>query len=1300
MASAADIIERAKAHLEDARDPNLDVAKRVEAFDALRAALLDARRARARPEDLIPTFDALCTAAISDPSHLIRNVVPQAVEDLCLRDLNSFTPTGTNFLSRSLNDEHFLVVKRAVRTLTILFRRLIGYVATVGVSEDSFPEARLKTWFQMEERAISFIEELDDGLRKAAIKFAETVVLALSFSGSAGSADHFTLDYLLKKRSDSQFLDISVLENEGVRCVKQVVKLLHAGLEGLVKSMKPGSSAQRGLPPLSFMTAIAVLSNLVRRRRKILQFTLPPLLDVVYAITATRGIPSCAFLDLSESQRQSIITVLRFSLRAMLAYPHVRNGRAGVDITAATNELSNYEKEQEAVRKRNAQAAAAARAAAATAAATAATEQAGIAAQNAQLRRMASPQEVLNANIAPLGSGPDYTMTRQVVEQRVSNQQLNYKGEYKSTGKNEALVHQVNPQAPPLLPMKRPRISPQEQSRHWPRLPPLDAMAATRALVQSMPHKEVVNFIMTRILLNIPPAESVPGALKYSTRNAQSTPHPNDEPLSKRMRKSRFGTNSDEKQSLPPQKKALPKRKVAPPVLVPKFSEDATEQLVALCCRRLLHREEEAISSGAGPLRIQMLSRLLTEFALRESDTAKKFCEDTCEYIVRNIERSTNLALAWLHRLLVFEEICDNDASASLEEYPDKELRLSDFRGAIEIWTNRNLPAHTRIMNGNGTLSVGSEALTQNEDIKNVKSEEEQEDHVNVDPPAHNGSLLVAGNAETDSLAREKPASNGTLNIDGSEATNEVQRNIESEAEVHREKTSSSSVQDYESDDEYDDNRLRKGREGYERVLMLFLSLLMNNQDGPHSNAFNSIITEAPLLTQSVIDLLKTLCVDPSQMKLGLGALRHIICERPGNDRSICLELLLNLAFHSDEVLRGPAIRLLANQVFSESSQEVAGVIEARAIKALKEAVDGGNPQESNLDRDSLLLTALCGKKNELLNVLASGYVSASSVGKMVILSRAKELAEHAGTMCPSLLDLISGKMTPSPHFGLNKEQFSEETTTMAVEVLRILMKKSSKPLKQVVEAAQTRYENNKRIEFIIPVLPGLSKKSILSHLVAIVEEVTRPEASAPQEDNNSGSKEKKATMNLNGFKNVISLMMSNSPPVVSPEDLLVELHKIEPTVGVSVAIRACFESKSVFQRAVVAQSIQQIIEMTTIPDLFMRTVHLARIFHPDLEKYINDTVMKRLIEKHVWSNALVWEGFLSYCTSIKTKSVRLLLSLPASKLQDALEKEKSLVSIFEELVSDPKRARRINNARQREVIRGAIMKRGKSRKK
>lgn len=1316
MASAAEIVERAKAHLEDARDPNLDVAARVEAFDELRAALLDARRARAQPEELLPTFDALCTAAISDPSHHIRSVVPQAVEDLCLRDLHSFTPTGTDYLSRSLNDEHVLVAKRAVRTLTILFRRLIGFVASVGVGEDTFPESRLKKWFHMEERAISYIEALDDGLRKVAVKFTETVVLALSFSGSAGSADHFTLDYLLKKRSESHILDVSTLEGEGVRCVKQVVKLLHAGLEGLVKSVRSDSSTFRGLPPPSFMTAIAVLSNLVRRRRKILQFTLPPLLDVVYAITGSRGTSSRAFHDLSESQKQSIITVLRFSLRAMFAYPHARSGRAGADISAASTDLSNYEKEQESIRKRMAKAAAAE-----AAAAKAAAEQ------------VAPPPKQHLSGLPGIPSHISDLHMRPVAERGPPEHQLMHNTHSMSGVTKEAMMQKVNSHPTPLQPMKRPRgtLQAQNQQQHWPRLSPQEAMAATRALVQSMPHKEVVNFIMTRILLNIPPAETVPGALMFANRNSQSATSPNNEPLSKRSRKSRFGSSNNERKTASIPKKAVPKYKVAPPVIVPRFSDEAIEQLVAMCCRRIMSREEEALSSGAGPLRLQLLSRLLAEFTLRDTEAAKKFCEEACEYMVKDIDRNASLAIAWLHRLIVLEELSHLDLSTSFQACVENGYRLSEFQNAIQQWTERNMLSkrekeNTSSVKDGDSVSRKDTSIDNGEKAEGEESESnrpEAGENLKVNTDTHGTTELPL--VEEESSKEKKDQSNGKSLEDSPNCMNNagegevpakqsVLMNGQSDAGVRnamantegesalKATVANGQTEEFEerNREEEEDVKLRQGVERYERILNMILRALVAQKD-ESSTGFYVVITEAPLLPQSTIDLLRELCMDLSRRKLGLYAMRRIISERPGDDRWVCLNHLLSFAFHTDEVLRGPAIRLLANQIFSENGTEVADAIERRAIQALENAVTQQGPEKSDLDRDSKLITALCGKKHELLRILASSYVVASLENQKVLLSRVRELVEHVGVTSTHVRQLISGKLAPSEHFSLSAERFFSGTTQLAVEVLRVSAKKHRIPSEDIVKAALERYERNNNAELIIPVIPGLSKEAILLHLPELVEQVTRP--AEPDVENGQQkilSGEKNRTRTSTGFRDVVSLIMTNRPPSISPEDLLVELHKIEPTAGVGAAILACFESKPVFQREVVAQAIQQVLEMTVVPDLFMRTVHLARIFHSDLEKYITETVMKRLIEKNVWSNALVWEGFLKYCADIKVKSVKLLLSLPVSQLQDALDKQKSLTSIFEELLGDPKKSKRLVNTRKRDVIRGAITKLRKSRKK
>ena len=597
--SSDEALRRAHAYLEHARDTTLDVSARVSALDACRSALIEARRARVSSSLLLPIFKELCSTASTHHAYPVRSVVPQAIDDWCSRELKTFVKTATPFLMAALHDDHIIVIKHAVRTLTSLFRKLVGFVVSIGVSEDTFPESTLNTWMQMQAKAVSFITHTDDGLRKSAVMFAETAVLAFSYSGGSGSSEHFTLDYILRKPSSCPLLDPNALEAEGVRCVHVVAQVLAAGLDGKLQSQLLDGSRTYAIQPASFMTAIAVLSNLVRRRKKILQFTLPPLIRTVATIIGKNGVPSQAFKDIPESQQRSIVVVLRYSLLATRAFQHARNGRPGNDISAAAADLGAFEKAQEMRRRERA--------------AELANQQ-RIEKQAAEEARKAAATAA-TAKSAQMHSDPNH------------------------------LSKGSRPDRPPTL-MTR---SPQE------------AFVIVQSLIHRMPHQEVVNFIMTRLLLNIPPPELVPGAARAAIKRTLSQ---TNEPVAKKPRKSRFGAKEPEKSnvaSLP--KKVVSIRKNAPPVVPVRLSDDATEKLVATCTRRILKRDEEARLSGAGPLRVQLLARLLTNLARKESQISWAFCDEACQYIANGVEQTIELALAWLHSLFFCPSVLHSEAS-------------------------------------------------------------------------------------------------------------------------------------------------------------------------------------------------------------------------------------------------------------------------------------------------------------------------------------------------------------------------------------------------------------------------------------------------------------------------------------------------------------------------------------------------------------------------------------------------------------------------------------------------------------
>lgn len=1217
MSSPDIALQRVHAYLNDYRDSPSD-STRYESLDAARSSLLEARRARVSTAHLLPLFTNICAAAIADRSHNVRTVVMQAVEDHCLRDMHIFAPAATPFLMRALHDEHVLVITRAVRALTTLFRKLLGFAVSTGVgtAEGLFQEANLSVWLQMQQKAVSMIHAQDEGLRKASVKFAETVVLALTYSGSAGSPDHFTLDFLFKKGSHSPLLNLTALEEEGIRCVKLIAQLVLTSIDGNLITLRPDrADGVGGLPPASFMTALSVLGNLVRRRRKIIDFTLPPFLGAVAAIIA-RGNSLTAFQQLSEGQRQSIITVLRFNLLALKAYPHTRTGRVGADITQATNDLANFEREEEIRRKE-------------ISAEIAAKERAEAA--EAERRRAA-------ATAVP----------------------------------------------PPSL--KRPRSN--EPSIPWPRLPPNEAFALSQTIIQGMPPQEVVNFIMTRLLLNIPPVETIPGAQRAIQRLPAANQPGLDEPVAKKPRKSRFATKEPQrpqKESLQPTpaKKVAVVRKHAPPVVPIRLSPAATEKLVIFCCRRILNGERRTRSSGAGPLRIQLLARLLTKLAQQESEIAMKFCEEACSFVVDDIAHNVSLAQAWL-----FSLICDGEV-AILPPAPVMNGRVKDEPAESNCTENDRDVKMTQ----KPEIELGQPVKPSEEDLSKDQSNNASENNVNMEGAREASGIEKETKAETEKIhiEMENQSSDGHTNGIVEPPTDSDTDGV---AKIEGDKSISNQDQNMDVEELVEDDCDPLARNApYERIFIKILELILEKHPDK-SDAYSDFLIDAPVLPEAAIKTIKGFCEDPSRLKLGLYTLRDIVLKRPGNDRWTALSFLLNFTQHEDEVLSGPAIRLVANKIFVECAGEVPEAIEKHAIESLQKAIEelpesAKHDEVNHLERGSLLLTALCGQKPELLTKVAFAYSTAPQRAKKVLLSRSKDLAGHLGMSADPVIKLISGKLLRAELNRGDENIATDGLEELALEMLKAILKKFGKPSEELVEAAQQRYERSGDINFIIAVLSGLRKEALLKYLAPIVNVAHSIGEPKTETEKSNGVAD---SANTACFKDIVTTIMSNRSPALSPAELLIELHNIDPSSAVGSAVRACFELKAIYKQESIAQALQQLIEKTVVPDLFMRTVHLARIYYPELEKYLTGTVMMRLVEKQVWKNEVVWEGYLRFCAELKEKSLKILLSLPVSQLGDALERQEALRGVFRELFANPKNLKKVKiQVKHRKVIQAAL---------
>lgn len=167
--------------------------------------------------------------------------------------------------------------------------------------------------------------------------------------------------------------------------------------------------------------------------------------------------------------------------------------------------------------------------------------------------------------------------------------------------------------------------------------------------------------------------------------------------------------------------------------------------------------------------------------------------------------------------------------------------------------------------------------------------------------------------------------------------------------------------------------------------------------------------------------------------------------------------------------------------------------------------------------------------------------------------------------------------------------------------------------------------------------------------------------------------------------------------------DLLVLLHQEQASIGLQAAIEGesprprkygqaqeltvphysaidiCFSMTDLFPSEVFAVVMQRIIDSTTLPLLFMRTVSLrtprvrldsllktmaifqvlrAVTTYRSLVGYVSTTLLSRLITKKVWTNPQLWVGFMRCAKTIAPASFSALMQLPREQLKEILERQ------------------------------------------
>lgn len=148
---------------------------------------------------------------------------------------------------------------------------------------------------------------------------------------------------------------------------------------------------------------------------------------------------------------------------------------------------------------------------------------------------------------------------------------------------------------------------------------------------------------------------------------------------------------------------------------------------------------------------------------------------------------------------------------------------------------------------------------------------------------------------------------------------------------------------------------------------------------------------------------------------------------------------------------------------------------------------------------------------------------------------------------------------------------------------------------------------------------------------------------------------------------------------MTAPE-LLVALHALDPAKDsiplkrILEAVSLCFTPglHDVFPPDMLAVALQQMVEQSPVPLLFMRSVIQTAHIAPQLHGFIID-LLSKLVLRQIWkTDARLWEGVLRCAKQLAPRSFAVYLQLPAAQLKEALSQSPDLTAPLRAYTATP----------------------------
>ncbi|KAG6409207.1 hypothetical protein SASPL_132241 [Salvia splendens] len=358
------------------------------------------------------------------------------------------------------------------------------------------------------------------------------------------------------------------------------------------------------------------------------------------------------------------------------------------------------------------------------------------------------------------------------------------------------------------------------------------------------------------------------------------------------------------------------------------------------------------------------------------------------------------------------------------------------------------------------------------------------------------------------------------------------------------------------------------------------------------------------------------------------------------------------------------------------------GISPNETMKGVQDApLDDSSNIFSQAHRLMSLFFALCAKKPILLQLVFDSYVRASKTVKQAVHRHINVLMRALGSSYSELLHIIS-----------NPPQGSEDLLT---QVLHLLSEGRAPPTDLVVTVKHL-YETRLKVLFgaLLYLYSLLLSLSFHHYEIFSLQDasILIPILSAFSRDEVLPIFPQLVQLPLPKFQMALAHILQGSAhtgPALTPVEVLVAIHDISPErdclplkkvhliiklltqiLNASVfrlkvshimdTCSACFEQRTVFTQQVLAKALNQMVDRTPLPLLFMRTVIQAIDAFPTLVDFVME-ILSKLVNKQVWRMPKLWVGFLKCISQTQPHSFNVLLQMPSPQLESALSKYPNL---------------------------------------